>query len=72
MMTLVGSSKSFFMKLLIWHMQLIGIYSCIILCLVRKAIEKLEVLRNKVQSIGFESPRGHLWQSCGHCEFILG
>ena len=46
MMTLEGCSKSFFTKLLIWHVQLIGIYSRtrISLCLVRKVKEKLEVL----------------------------
>ena len=39
-MTLEGSIKSFFTKLHIWHVQLIGIYSRIILVLIRKAIDK--------------------------------
>ena len=38
-MTFEGSIKSFFTKLHIWHVQSIGLYSGIILCLIRKAID---------------------------------
>ena len=78
MMTLVASSKSFFTKLLIWRMQPIGINSCVNLCLVRRSDRKLEVLprslklRNKVQSIGFESARGHLWHLEGTTNSFWG
>ena len=58
-------------------MQSVGIYIAVLTCDFRRNDRKLGVatfikMKNKVQSIGFESLRGHLWHLEGTTNSILG